>query len=64
MARLTEMGVGRRSIAEAALLRLGQLLLGRPTARTFGAQITEMRVRIAMANRAIRAARPAMVRTH
>lgn len=53
---------GLRKVVEAAAARLKQILCSRLTAQTFGAQIVEIRVAIAVANRSIRAAKPAMVR--
>ncbi|MEM6676232.1 MAG: hypothetical protein AAF675_00005 [Pseudomonadota bacterium] len=57
-----ETGCGLRNIVEAAEALLKQILRGRLTARSFGAQMEKIRVAIAVATRAIRVAKPAMVR--
>ncbi|MEM6943021.1 MAG: IS5 family transposase [Pseudomonadota bacterium] len=64
MAWQKETGYGLRSIVEAAVCRRKQILRGRLTARSFGAQIAEINLVIAVANRAIRAAKPKLVRVH
>ena len=53
---------GSRSKGEAAIGRVKSLINGRLTARTFGAQQSELAITLAIANKAIRAAKPVMVR--
>ncbi|MEL7278688.1 MAG: IS5/IS1182 family transposase, partial [Pseudomonadota bacterium] len=57
-----ETGYGRRSIVETGVFRLTQITGGRLSARTFGAQKAEAKIAVAIANKAIRAAKPVMVR--
>ncbi|MEO1582855.1 MAG: IS5 family transposase [Pseudomonadota bacterium] len=57
-----ETGYGRRSIVETGVFRLKQITGGRLTARTFGAQKAEAKIAVAVANKAIRAAKPILVR--
>ncbi|MEL6646069.1 MAG: transposase [Pseudomonadota bacterium] len=57
-----ETGYGRRSIVETGVFRLKLITGGRLTARTFGAQKAEAKIAVAVANKAIRAAKPMMIR--
>ncbi|MEM1345933.1 MAG: IS5/IS1182 family transposase, partial [Pseudomonadota bacterium] len=56
-------GYGKRALGETAVFRLKRGGGERLTARTFGAQKREVAFRISAANKAIRLAKPAMIRT-
>ncbi|MEL6677665.1 MAG: hypothetical protein AAFQ51_03095 [Pseudomonadota bacterium] len=49
-------------MAETGVFRLKQITGGRLSARTFGAQKTEAKIAVAVANKAIRVAKPILVR--
>ena len=57
-----ETAYGLRSLGETAIGRVKSKIGGKLTARTFGAQKSEIRIQIAIANRAIRAAKPISIR--
>lgn len=58
MAWQKETDYGLRSLGETAIFRIKALTEGKFTARTFGAQQSEISIKIAIANKAIRAAKP------
>ena len=58
MAWQKETDYGLRSLGETAIGRVKSKTGGRLTARTFGAEKSEISIQIAIANREIRAAKP------
>jgi len=57
-----ETGYGKRNHAETGVFRIKSINGGQLNARTFGAQMAEVRLAIAAANKMIWAAKPGSVR--